>query len=46
MFKTLLAIIFGTRLSVKSNKQVDKKIADMNAKGAGIWVNEKFIHMG
>lgn len=46
MVKTLLAIIFSAGSSVKSNKQINKKIAEMNAKGAGIWINGKKHPLG
>ena len=34
-------ILFGIAYDINHNKQVDKKIAEMNARGAGIWINDK-----
>ena len=41
MFKTLFAVLFSTGYKHHSNRQVDKKIAEMNARGAGLRVIDK-----
>lgn len=51
MFKTLFALLFSTGYAHRSNKKVDKKIAEMNARGTGLRVidkdgNIKIIPMG
>ena len=51
MFKTLFALLFSTGYAHHSNRQVDKKISEMNERGAGIRAidkdgNIKIIPMG
>ena len=46
MFKTLFALLFSTGYSHHSNHKVDKKIAEMNNRGAGIWINGKKYPLG
>lgn len=46
MFKILLAIICSVGTATSNKKQIDKKIAEANKNGAGIWRNGKKHPLG
>ena len=41
MFKTLFSLLFSTGYAHHNNRKIDKKIAEMNARGAGIRIIDK-----
>jgi len=46
MLKSLLSLIFSVGTATTSNKQIDKRIAEANKNGAGIWINGKKHPLG